>query len=154
MAAQSDTNPQIKDGNSPLQTLAMQALRRYGDFHPGTVDSDVILMFIEFANMVIDEIRQHPYHDNTDIDYYTSPTDTRPVKDIIIVSGLLFHYATQQGSEKISLYMPTYYSTLNRELWNKKNGNTKIQLTVVDNGTNKRNINGGTTSAVNGSVTY
>ena len=63
MAEQSNTNPHIRESNSPLQTLAMQALRRFGDFHPGTVDGDVMLMFLEFANMVIDEIRLHPYHD-------------------------------------------------------------------------------------------
>ena len=50
--------------------------------------------------------------------------------------------------------MPTYYNTLNRELWEAKNGNTKIAMTVVDDGTNKRNINGGKSSALNGSVSY
>jgi len=154
MAEQSNTNPHIREINSPLNTLAMQALRRYGDFHPGTVDGDVMLMFVEFANMVIDEIRMHPYHDGTDIDYYQSATDVRPIKDVIIVQGLLYHYAVQQGSEKMQAYMPTYFQTLNRELWAKKNGNTKIQMTVVDDGTNKNNIGGGKTNTTNGTVSY
>ena len=68
--AQSDTNPHIRENNSPLNTLAMQALRRFGDFHPGTVDGDVMLMFIEFANMVIDDIRAHPHYDKVAIDHY------------------------------------------------------------------------------------
>ena len=132
----------------------MQALRRFGDFHPGTVDGDVMLMFVEFANMVIDDIRTHPYYDAVAIDYYQSATDVRKIKDIIIVQGLLHHYALQQGSEKMQMYMPTYFSTLNRELWQAKNGNTKIQMKVMDGGTNKRNINGGTTNASNGTVSY
>ena len=61
----SNTNPHIRDKNSPLSVLIMQTLRRYGDFHPGTVDGDVMLMMMEFANTIIDDIRQHPYHDTT-----------------------------------------------------------------------------------------
>ena len=152
--AKSDTNPHIRENNSPLNTLAMQALRRFGDFHPGTVDGDVMLMFIEFANMVIDDIRAQPYYDNVAIDYYQSATDVRKIKDIIMVQGLLYHYALQQGSEKMQMYMPTYFATLNRELWQSVNGNTKIQMKVVDGGTNKANINGGTTNANNGTVSY
>lgn len=154
MAGQSNTNPHIRDNHSPLNTLAMQALRRYGDFNPGTVDGDVMLMFIEFANMVIDEIHQHPYFDGTAIDYYQSATDVRPIKDIIIVQGILYHYAVQQGSEKMQVYMPTYFQTLNREMWAATNGNTKIQMTIVDDGTNKSNLGGGKTSATNGTVSY
>ena len=63
--AKSDTNPQIREKNSPLETLALQALRRFGDYNPGTVDGDVMLMFLEFANMIIGDIRMHPYHTTT-----------------------------------------------------------------------------------------
>ena len=152
--ANSNTNPQIRDTYSPLNSLVMQALRRYGDFHPGTIDGDVMLMFMEFANIIIDEIRMHPYHDGTEIDYYQSPTDVREIPDIIIVSGLLYHYAVQQGSQKLELYMPTYNRTLNQQLWQKLNGNTKIQMRVVDDGTNKRNTGGGKTDENNGTVSY
>lgn len=152
--ANSNTNPQIRENYSPLETLAMQALRRYGDFHPGTVDGDVMLMFMEFANLIIDEIRMHPYHDGTDLDYYQSPTDVREIPDIVIVSGLLYHYAVQQGSDKMQFYMPNFNRTLNQQLWQKRNGNTKIQMRIVDDGTNPRNRNGGTTNEDNGTVSY
>lgn len=152
--ANSDTNPHIREKFSPLETLMLQALRRYGDYNPGTVDGDVMLMFLEFANMIIDEIRQHPYHDNTDIDYYESISEFREINDQIIVAGLLYHYALQQGSEKVQFYLPSYNTTLNRQLWNKKNGNTKIRMTVVDGGTNKKNVGGGVTDPDNGTVTY
>lgn len=148
----SNMNPQIRKDHSPLETLVFQAIRRYGDFHPGTIDGDVMLMFLEFANQIIDEIRAHPYHDGSDIDYYQGPTDVRQIPDPILIQGLLYHYAVQQGSEKLQIYMPIYYRTLNQLLWYKLNGNTKIQLKVVDDGTNKRNLNGGIVNENNGTV--
>ena len=134
----SNSNPQIKNGRSPLQTLCMQALRRYGEFSPGTVDGDVLLMFIDFANMVIDDIRMHPYAPTSStenangttttqpvaFDYYESLSDVRDIDDIIIVQGLLYHYAMQQGSEKLQMYMPMYHRTLNQQLWLRLNGYT------------------------------
>ena len=49
-------NPQIRDLNSPLEELIMQALRRHGEFTTSTVDGDVSLMKMEFANEVLEEI--------------------------------------------------------------------------------------------------
>jgi len=152
--ATSNTNPHIRETYSPLNTLVMQAIRRFGDFHPGTIDGDVMLMFMEFANQIIDEVRMHPYHDGTDIDYYQSQTDVRAIPDPIIIQGLLYHYAVQQGSDKFQLYMPMYNKLMNQLLWQKINGNTKIQMRVVDDGTNKRNTGGGKTNENNGTVTY
>lgn len=150
----SNSNPHRRDGYSPLSTLVMQALRRFGDFHPGTVDGDVMLMFLEFANAVIDDIRLHPYHDTTKpIDYYESTEEWREIPDPIIVNGLLYHYALQQGSDKLQMYMPLYNNTLNSQLWQYLNGNTKLQMRVMDDGTNPRNKNGGKTSTFNGTVT-
>ena len=155
MAEVSKTNPHITDGNSPLRILAMQALRRFGEFSPGTVDGDVLLMFLEFANLVIDDIRMHPYHDPaTEIDYYQALDESRPVDDTIIVAGLLAHYSAQQGSDKLALLMPQYLQILNRQLWRSFNGNTQIKLRVVDDGTNPANKNDGKTSVKNGLVTY
>tara|TARA_R100001443_G_scaffold2698_3_gene8847 strand:+ start:14345 stop:14983 length:639 start_codon:yes stop_codon:yes gene_type:complete len=134
----SNANPHIKSGFSPLRTLCMSALRRYGEFSPGTVDGDVLLMFIEFANMVIDDIRMHPYaptKNDTDsagtnivvpvtFDYYEGLDDVREIDDVIIVQGILYHYAMQQGSEKLQFYMPMYHRTLNQQLWRRLNGYT------------------------------
>jgi len=155
MAEVSTTNPQITDGNTPLRVLALQALRRFGEFAPGTVDGDVMLMFLEFANLVIDDVRMHPYHTpTTEINYYQSIDESRAVDDTVIIAGLLAHYAAQQGSDRLSLLMPQYLQTLNRQLWRSFNGNTAIQLRVVDDGTHPRNKNGGKTSVKNGSVTF
>lgn len=154
MAEISNTNPQIRDQYSPLSTLAMQAIRRFGDFHPGTIDGDVMLMFLEFANMVIDDVRMHPYHDGSDIDYYESADEWRPIPDQAMVNGLLYHYSIQQGSQKLELYMPMYNRSLNQQLWYKLNGNTKIQMRVMDNGTNPANSNGASTDTYNGRVSW
>ena len=63
----SASNPHLGEPYSSLQTLAFQALRRYGDMHPGTVDGEVIMMFVEFANLVLEDLRAHPYFDNIDV---------------------------------------------------------------------------------------
>ena len=81
----SNTNPHIREKHSPLESLIFQALRRYGDFSPGTLDGDVGLMFLEFANMVIDDIRMHPYAPSTTTTTTsgtTTTTTTTPVQRI------------------------------------------------------------------------
>lgn len=152
MAENSTTNPQISDNYSPLSTLAMQAIRRFGDFAPGTIDGDVMLMFLEFANQIVDEVRAHPYHDGTPLDYYQSQDDIRPIPDNIIVAGLLYQYAMQQGSEKLQLYMPNYNNTLNRQLWYNLNGNSPIQMRVMDGGTHPGNSAHLKTDPINGTT--
>jgi hypothetical protein len=140
--AQSNTNPHIRPVYSPLQNLIHQAIRRYGEFSPSTVDGDTMLMFLEFANMVLDEVRGHPYHDGTDLPYYTALTDARPVLDPVMVAGLLHHYAMQQGSEKVQFLMPTYFRTMNQLLYQARYGSGPIALTIMDGGTNPRNLRG------------
>ena len=83
----SASNPHLGEPYSSLQTLAMQSLRRYGDMHPGTVDGEVIMMFVEFANLVLEDLRSHPYFDNLEVDYYTHPTEHRNIPDQIKVAG-------------------------------------------------------------------
>lgn len=154
MAENSNTNPHKADKYSPLETMTMQAVRRFGDFSPGTMSGDAALMFIEFANMVIDEVRMHPYWDTaTELDYYEHVAEIRPIPDPIMVAGLLYHYATQQASEKAEQYGALFIRAISRELWRLKNGNTPIQMRVMDNGTNKRNYTDKSTSTINGTVT-
>ena len=130
----SASNPHLGEPYSSLQTLAMQALRRYGDMHPGTVDGEVIMMFIEFANLVLEDLRSHPYFDNLEVDYYTHPTEHRNVPDQIMVAGLLYNYAVQQQSNKVEAYGPMYFRTMNRVLYNRKYGNSKIEISPHDRG--------------------
>lgn len=145
-------HPHIKDKFSPLGHLLQNALMMFGDFAPGPGDPHASRMLLSFANQIVEMIRQHPYHDGTQIDYYTSLDESRPIPDVIMEAGLLALYSAQQNSVKTQMYMPMFYSTMNSVLWGRKNGNTKIQMKVVDGGTNDRNINHGITDNFNGLV--
>lgn len=128
----SSTSPHLSQPYSTLETLSLQALRRYGDMHPGTVDGEVMLMFIEFANLILEDLRIHPYWDNPEIDYYTHMQETRPVPDQVMVSGLLYHYSIQQQSSKLEAYGPMYFKSMNRILYSRKYGSGPIQVTPWD----------------------
>lgn len=133
-------NPQITDNYSDLQTLSSQALVRHGEFSSSTVLADVSMMFIEFANMVLEEVRNHPYADGTGLETvkdYVSFTDIREVPDEIIKAGLLFYYMEQQGDARAEQKYQLYIRTMNQRLWRLLNGNTKIQMRPVDGGTKK-----------------
>lgn len=134
----SHSSPHLDTPHANLETLVFQALRRYGDMHPGTVDGEVMMMFIEFANMVIEDLRSHPYWDNIEMDYYTHPTEIRNVPDSIMVSGLLYHYSVQQQSSKVEAYGPMYFKGMNRVLYNRKFGNAKIEMAPWDRGEGNR----------------
>lgn len=149
-----ETHPNIRDEFTPLNSLIMSALRRYGDFNPGTIAGDVSLMLLEFANLVIDEVNQHPYREGMPrIPYYVSLEDARDIPDPIIIVGMMAHYATQQMSQKMEIYVPMYNKTMNRLLWDSLNGNTKLRGKVVDGGSNSRYSNGQITDPVNGTIT-
>lgn len=151
MAETSNTNPHVTDNFAPLEVMTGQAIRRFGDFSPSTLSGDAALMFIEFANMIIDEVRMHPYWDGTELNYYEHMSETRPIPDTIMISGLLFHYATQQGSEKADGYGAQFIRTISQELWRRLNGNTKIQMRVTDEGSNQKYYQG-KTSTYNGTT--
>ena len=132
----SSVSPNVAEPYSTLDDLARKALRQYGDFHPGTVEGDVILMFMEFANNVIEDLRAHPYWSNVDIDYYKYPDDFREVPDVVIIAGLLYYYSLQQFSDKQKVYGPSYFSRMNQVLYNSKYSNSTIvrnTFDVVDN---------------------
>lgn len=156
VVAQSVSHSHITDDFAPLEQLAIRALGRYGDFHPGTVIGDVSMMFLDFANEVIEDLRQHPYwgmlaqRDGITLNYYTALADKRPIPDPIVVAGLLYHYSLQQQSTKAEVYGPMYTRTMNSILWDRLNGNTAIQLRVVDDGAHSDSSQGFTTSEING----
>ena len=128
----SESNPHIHDTYSPLETLIFQALRRYGEFAPGSVDGESILMMIEFANLVIEDVRRHPYWDGTQLDYYQSQSDVRPIPDPIVVAGLLANLAVQQASQKSQIYLPLYYRQMNQILHTRNIGNDQPVMKLPD----------------------
>ena len=115
------STPHIKDGNAQLESLIFSALRRFGDFAPDTSDGHLMSMMLEFANLTVDEVRNHPYWDATQLDYYTAVSESGAVPDNIMIAGLLTQYALQQASDKAQMFTMLYYKTLNQELWNRLN---------------------------------
>ena len=130
-------NPQLSAAaTSPLETLARQALRRYGDNAAGVVEAEALLMFIELANLVVDDFRMHPYGTSDDllVAYYDALQDARPIPDNIMVQGLLFQYALQQADERMQLYSGQYYKTLNTEMLRRKDGMKRYKFIPTDGG--------------------
>lgn len=126
-------NPHVTNDYAPLETLNLKALRRFGDMHPGTVDGDVNLMFLEFANDIVEEFNSHPYRDGLPaVEYYESLQDRRPIHDNIILNGLIYHYAFQQASAKTEIYRARFYRMMNLILNKSANGTDRFELQIFD----------------------
>ena len=93
---------------TPLEGLVRSALVRAGNFSPSRIDGEVMMMMVELANRVVEEVRRHPYWTGGDIDYYNDPTQTREIPDMIMIDGLTSHYLIQQGSEKAMVFLQMY----------------------------------------------
>ena len=124
--------------NSPLEDLVRSALVRAGNFSPSRIDGEVMMMMIELANRVIDEIRKNPYWEGGDIDYFNDPTECRAIPDMVMIDGLTAHYLLQQGSDKAMVFLQMYQTNLFDTLHYLSNGNKAYTFKVKDGGSNKR----------------
>lgn len=137
MAEDSRASPNVSGTTAPLRILIMRALRRYGEGAPDAVEGDLMGLFIDFANNVINDVRDHPYWTDAsgnkiELDYYISNQDKRSIPDEIVVSGMAAYYALQQASQKSQILVPMYYRRMNQILFNLKFGNTEFRLQPVD----------------------
>jgi hypothetical protein len=121
---------------TPLESLVRSALVRAGNFSPSRVDGEVMMMMIELANRVVEDIRQHPYWTGGDIDYYTDTQERRPIPDMIMIDGLTAHYFIQQGSEKAMVFLQLYQSNMTNVLHQRTNGNKPYERSIMDGGSN------------------
>jgi len=128
--------PHIKDEPAPLREIVHRALRRFGDFSPASVQGDAASMFLEFANIVLDDWNFHPYYREYEYEVapYVSVDEARPIPDVVMLHGLLMHYSVQQMSEKAPVYQAMYYQTLNREAYRTltDGNNPKLLFRPVD----------------------
>jgi hypothetical protein len=124
--------------NTPLEDLVRSALTRAGNYSPSRIDGEVMMMFIELANRVVEEVRRHPYWSGEDIDYYNDPTECRAIPDLVMIDGLTAHYFIQQGSEKAMVFLQLYQANLTDTLLERDIGNKKIEFNIKDGGSNKR----------------
>ena len=141
--------PQVFRGSkhAPLENLVAIALRRYGDFSSRRVTGDVVLMFIELANEIIEMINMHPYYTGNTIEYYNSQTDIREIEDAIMVRGLLALYAEQQASEKYPNSRMEFARHLNGILYSRKyKGGVRHEMTPLENTDPMKDVNGNSSS--------
>ena len=127
-----------KNNYSPLEDLVRSALTRAGNYSPSRIDGEVMMMMIELANRVVEEVRRHPYWTGGDIDYYNDPTEWRPINDLVMIDGLTAHYFIQQGSEKAMVFLQLYQANLTDTLLERDIGNKKLEINIKDGGSNKR----------------
>jgi hypothetical protein len=127
-----------KNNYSPLEDLVRSALTRAGNYSPSRIDGEVMMMFIELANRIVEEVRRHPYWTQGDIDYYNDPTEWRPINDLVMIDGLTAHYFIQQGSEKAMVFLQLYQANLTDTLLERDVGNKKLEINIKDGGSNKR----------------
>lgn len=148
----SDEAPHIKDGPAPLRYLINRALYEFGEFSPDTIEADVAIMLIDFANEIVEDILSHPYATKADsqLDYYESLDDAREIHDQIMRTGLLARFLRQQGSERFGMEMSRYYRTMNQIMWRRLNGNTPIRMRQVGDGTNPSYAQTNKTNPING----
>lgn len=118
--------------HTPLENLVRSALVRAGNFSPARVDGEVMMMFIELANRVIEDVRRHPYWTGGDLDYYNDVTESRAVPDLIVIDGLTAHYLLQQGSEKAMVMLKLYQAGITDILHERANGNKGYQMIITD----------------------
>ena len=122
---------------TPLENLVRSALVRAGNFSPSRIDGEVMMMMIELANRVVEDVRQHPYWTGGDIDYYADITQSRAIPDMIMIDGLTAHYFIQQGSEKAMVFLQLYQAGMTNILHERTNGNKTYTRKITDGGSNK-----------------
>ena len=117
MVTKKSTSPQIVNPYAPLEQLSMRALKRYGEMAVSTVEGETLIMFLDYANSILDDVMSHPYWvKGSEIPYYTHHTDARPVPDSMMVAGLLAKFSVDQDSKKAPQYLGEYYLRLNQIL--------------------------------------
>lgn len=136
MTTTPSTSTQITDEYAPLDVLALRALRRYGESSPSTVDAETMLMFMDYANSVLDDVMEHPYwKKGVEIPYYNHITERRNIPDNIMLLGLLAKYAADQTSAKAQRYEMEYFKRLNQILFRTRFGvGAQFEMQVVDYG--------------------
>lgn len=128
-----ELSPQITDNYSDLHALIMRATRRAGEFSGESVDGDLGILMLDFANEIVEEMRIHPYWPaDVALSYYEALTDRRPIPDIIMANGLRAQYLLQQGDARAGVAMQQYYRMTNTILYQRKFGVQKLELQRVD----------------------
>jgi hypothetical protein len=117
---------------SPLEDLVRSSLVRAGNFSPSRIDGEVMMMMIELANRVVEDIRKHPYWNGGNLDYYNDPTEFRAIPDMIMIDGLTAHYLIQQGSEKAVMFLQLYQALMTDILLTRQDSNKTYSIKPIE----------------------
>jgi hypothetical protein len=117
---------------SPLEDLVRSSLVRAGNFSPSRIDGEVMMMMIELANRVVEDVRKHPYWNGGDLDYYNDPTEFRAIPDMIMIDGLTAHYLIQQGSEKAVMFLQLYQALMTDILLTRQDSNKTYSIKPIE----------------------
>lgn len=128
----SSQNPHLAEPYSPLETLIEDAYSDFGNMSVDTLDGTVKKMLLRWANRIVEDMRIHPYFGIPDLDYYLNLQDTRPIPDMIMQLGLLYHYSKWQKSASAGTALVEYRNMTNQILYQRKFGSGKIQMNTVD----------------------
>lgn len=128
----SSQNPNISDPYSPLNTMIESAYLRYGNMSVETLSGSVRHIMLGYANRIIEDIRSHPYGSLPALNYYTAITETRPIPDEIMISGLTSYYAKWMRSIDWRGIEAEYLKALNGILYQRKYGSGKPEMSTVD----------------------
>jgi len=128
----SSLNIHLSEPFSPLEDLMTDAYERFGNMDSDSMDASVKRIMLRYANLIVEDIRLHPYTSYPDLDYYTSLQDIRPIPDVIVLGGLAYHYAKWMDSTKSNTLGLEYMQTLNQVMYQRKYGSGKIEMNTVD----------------------
>ena len=133
---QGGTSPQLVGSapSSPLEALALRAMRRFGEMAPSTVEGDAMGLFVDYANEIIDDILGHPYFPvGGELAYYTHASERRDIPDHLMTAGLLARHSSQQKSNMAGQHLADYYAKLNQIMTRVKFGAApEFRLQAVD----------------------
>lgn len=101
---------------------------------PSTVDAETTLMFMDYANSVLDDVMEHPYwKQGVVVPYYNHQSEIRDIPDNIMLLGILAKYAVDKTSAKAQRYEMDYFKRLNQVLTRVKFGvGATFEMTAVD----------------------
>ena len=124
--------PNSQDPYSPLELLINDAIQRYGNMSSETIEGSTRMMMLRYANKIVEDVRAHPYTSLPALDYYVSISESRPIPDEIVISGLEYHYAKWMRFVGWETQKMEYHKTMNGILYQRKYGSGQPKMSTTD----------------------
>lgn len=148
--ADSRHQPQVSgaDSYAPLIDLVATAERRRGQMSAARLTGDQVLLYLEYANEIVEDVRAHRYWTilvnrgkaPNVLPYYTDLNEKRAIPDGILIAGLRAYAAEQAGSKKAKTLFDVYRNRMSMILYQRINdGIPKEFIRPMDGGSNPRN---------------